>query len=128
MVMFTVAGDCLVEVRLHEGICPHPHTVCGWRQNLQALTPDIFLSFGNTDDCTTTPLTKKVGGSMTIPIAKSWILSIHSGKLMAVRSIGISTCLSDVPGGGGGIARRKHTLMMCSSPSTNSFIMGLKAE
>ena len=128
MARVTVAGDCLVEVRLHEGICPHLHTVCGWRQNLQALTPDTFSSFGNTDDCTTTPLTKKVGGSTTIPVAKSWILLIHSGKLMAVRSMVISMCLSNVPGDGGGISRREHALMMCSSPSTNSFIMGLKAE
>ena len=128
MAMVTVARDCPVKGRLHEGISLHLHMVWGWRQNLQALTPDTFLSLGNMDDCTTTMLSKKVGGSTTIPVAKSLILLIHSDNLMAVRSMETSTCLSDVPGGGGGIARREHALMICSSPSTNSFITGLKAE
>ena len=97
--MVTVAGDCLVKGRLHEGICPHPQMVWGWRQNLQAVTPDTLSSLGNMEDCTTFPLTIKVVGSMTIPIAKSQILSIYSDSLMAVRSMGISTCLSDTLGG-----------------------------
>ena len=126
--MVTVAGDCPVKGRLHEGICPHPQMVWGWGHNLQAVTPDTLLSLGNMEDCTTFQLTMKVGGSMTIPVTKFRILLIHSDSLMAVRSMGISTCLSDTPGGGGRIARRELALMMCSSPSTNSFIMGFKAE
>ena len=70
----------------------------------------------------------KVGGNMTIPAARSQILLTQSGSLMAVRSMGISKCLIEVPGGGGRIARREHALMICSSPSTNSFNTGFKAE
>ena len=66
---------------------PHPHTVCGWRQNLQALTPDTLLSFCSTDDCITVPVTMKVGGNM----ARSWILLTQSSSLMAVRSKGMSS-------------------------------------
>ena len=126
--MFTVAGTCMVEVGLHEEIWLHPHTVWGWRQNLQALTPDTFSSFCNKDDCTIPPVTWMVGGSTTIIVAKSWILLIHSGRLMSVRSMGISMCLTDVPGGGGRIVRREHALMMCSSPLINSFSTGFKAK
>ena len=86
----------------------HIHTLCGWRQNLQALTPDTLSSFGSTDDCITVPVTMKVGGNMTIPVARFRILLTQSGSLMAVRSMGISKCLSEVPGGGGRIARREH--------------------
>ena len=65
---------------------------------------------------------------MTIPVARSQTLFTQSGSLMAVRSMGISKCLSEVPGGGGRIARREHALIICSSPSTNSLKMGFKAE
>ena len=65
---------------------------------------------------------------MTIPVTRSQILLTQSGSLMAVRSMGISKCLSEVPGGGVGIARREHALMICSSPSTNSLNTGFKAK
>ena len=65
---------------------------------------------------------------MTIPVARSRILLTQSGSLMAVRSMGISKGLSEVPGGGGTIARKEHVLMICSSPSTNSLNTGFKAE
>ena len=48
----------------------HTH-VCGWRQNLQDLTPATLSSLGRTDDWITFPVTKKVGGSITNPVAKS---------------------------------------------------------
>ena len=80
------------------------------------------------DDCITIPVTMKVGGNMTIPVARSRILFTQSGNLIAVRSIGISTCVNEVPGGGGGMARREHALIICSSLSTSSLNMGFKAE
>ena len=48
------------------------HTQCvDGGQNLQALTPDTLSSFGSTYDCITIPVTTKVGGNMTIPVARS---------------------------------------------------------
>ena len=80
------------------------------------------------DDWITIPVTTKVVANMTIPVARSQVLFTQSGHLMAVRSMGISRCLNEVPGGGGGIARGEHTPIMCSSPSTSSLNTGLKAE
>ena len=70
----------------------------------------------------------KVGDNMTIPVARSQILFTQSGSLMAMRSMGISKCLNEVPGGGGRIARREHALIICSSLSTSSLSTGFKAE
>ena len=80
------------------------------------------------DDCITFPVTTKVGGNMTIPVARSQMLFTQSGSLMVVRSMGISRCRNKVPGGGGRIARREHARIICSSPSTSSLNRGLKAE
>ena len=80
------------------------------------------------DDCITIPVTTKVGGNMTIPVARSQILFTQSGSLMVVRSMGISRFLNEVPDGGGRIARREHAHIICSSPSTRSLNRGLKAE
>ena len=102
--------------------------MCGWRQNLQDLTPATLSSLGRMDDWITFPVTKKVGGSITIPVAKSRTLFTQSVSLMVVRSIGISRCLNRVPGRGGRIARREHDLIMCSSPSTSSLSKGFNAQ
>ena len=80
------------------------------------------------DDCFTFPVTMKVGGNMTIPVARSRMLFTQSGSLMVVRSMGNSRCCNKVPGGGGRIARREHAHIICSSPSTSSLNRGLKAE
>ena len=71
----------------------------------------------------------KVGGNMTMPcgqisnfIYPVWQPHGHEthGDLQVVSM--------RVPGGSGGIARREHALIICSSPSTSSLSMGFKAE
>ena len=73
--------------------------MCGCRQNLQDLTPATRSNLGRTDDWITFQVTKKVGGNITSPVVRSCLLLTQLGSLMVLRSMGISRCLTGIPGG-----------------------------